>query len=112
MGRPDHKDRPEQTSYSVGLEFIPNYARYRGTIVEDSIVFDEVVPRVVAIDYKMLLGDAYKGRQSIIEHIDCAGQTIGAFVAFDVDHNYAPENLEHTLSAELGDHVRSQDHMV
>lgn len=106
MGAPDYNGRSGQTSYPVGLEFITNYARYRGTIIEDSLVFDEVVPRVVAIDYKMLLGDAYKGQQSIIEQIDCAGQTIGAFVVFDIDHNYARKNLEHTISSELDERER------
>lgn len=106
MGAPDHNERSGQTSYPIGLEFITNYARYRGTIVEDRLIFDEVVPRVVAIDYKMLLGDAYKGRQSIIEQIDCAGQTIGAFVVFDIDHNYARKKLEHTISAELDERER------
>ncbi len=102
-GAPVYNNRSRETKYPFAIEFITNYARYRGDIIDDQIVFDEVEPRVIAIDYKRLLGEAYKGRKSITELIDCAGQTVGAFVVFDIDPDYARKNLEHTITFELDD---------
>lgn len=95
------EERTNTTSHKISVFFIMNNVRFNGTITDNVIVFDNVVPRVVAIDYEMLFGEDYLGRHSIIERFNCAGQDIGAFIVFDIDHIYARKNLEHTITFEL-----------
>jgi hypothetical protein len=103
-GYAEMNDRSHQITSKFALEFITNYARFRGDIIDGKkIIFDEVIPRVVKINYAALFGKDYKGRKSIIELFDCAGQDIGAFAVFDIDQDYARKNLEHTITFELQD---------
>ena len=94
VGKPELHERLGITSYKFNLEFLMNDARLSGEIFGDKIVFKDVAPLVVAIDYKALFGDSYKGRQSIVEMFDFDGKAVSAFVVFAANSGKARETFE------------------
>ena len=77
-----------------------NDARLEGEITDDDIYFKNVAPLVVAIDYKALFGDAYKGRQSIVEMFEFDARKVPAFIVFSADSKRARESFDDGLEYE------------
>ena len=103
VGQPEHHGRSGATTCKFAMEFLMNNARLGGEVWadDDQIVFKDVAPLVVAIDYRALFGDAFKPAGDSSDKwlaaqpgFDCAGQKVSAFVVFEADSKRARESFE------------------